>query len=150
MFTGLCEYIVSCVSPDHHASRRRIHAIGRMTWDVSGSDCTDLDITQRPDSLRLVFCLEGNHVCQLNWPARKAYRASPFDPPSGKCSAHGTKVQFYDTPKEAAAHAKADQKLVLVLHVSGLFEDPDVDRLIGIISSINSNAGIDSRSFAFA
>jgi hypothetical protein len=48
----------------------------------------------------------------------------PFDPPSGKCSAHGTSVQFYDTPNEAAAHARAEQKLVLVLHVSGLFEDP--------------------------
>jgi hypothetical protein len=48
----------------------------------------------------------------------------PFDPPSGKCSAHGTSVQFYDTPNEAAAHAKAEQKLVLVLHVSGIFEDP--------------------------
>ena len=48
----------------------------------------------------------------------------PFDPPNAKCSGHGTSVQFYNTPKEAAAHAKAEQKLVLVLHVSGLFEDP--------------------------
>ena len=48
----------------------------------------------------------------------------PFDPPSAKCSGHGTSVQFYDTPKEAAAHARAEQKLVLVLHVSGIFEDP--------------------------
>src|SRR5205823_10395552 len=50
----------------------------------------------------------------------------PFDPPSAKCSGHGTSVQFYDTPKDAAAHAKAEQKLVLVLHVSGLFEDPSL------------------------
>ncbi|HTK76123.1 MAG TPA: hypothetical protein VL371_12750 [Gemmataceae bacterium] len=48
----------------------------------------------------------------------------PFDPPTAKCSGHGTSVQFYDTPNEAAAHAKAEQKLVLVLHVSGVFEDP--------------------------
>jgi hypothetical protein len=48
----------------------------------------------------------------------------PFDPPSAKCSGHGTSVQFYDTPTEAAAHAKAEQKLVLVLHLSGIFEDP--------------------------
>jgi hypothetical protein len=59
------------------------------------------------------------------WVATTALAADrPFDPPSGGCSAHGTSVQFYDTPKEAAAHAKAEQKLVLVLHVSGLFEDP--------------------------
>jgi len=40
------------------------------------------------------------------------------------CSAHGTKVDFLDSPKEAAAKAKKDQKLVFVLHVSGNFEDP--------------------------
>ena len=49
----------------------------------------------------------------------------PFDPPSAaKCSSHGTSVQFYDTPTEAASRAKAEQKLVLVLHLSGIFEDP--------------------------
>jgi hypothetical protein len=37
---------------------------------------------------------------------------------------HGTKIEFVDTPKEAAAQAKKDQKLVFVLHVSGHFEDP--------------------------
>jgi hypothetical protein len=41
---------------------------------------------------------------------------------AGGC--HGTKVDFVDTPKEAAAQAKKEQKLVLVLHVSGHFEDP--------------------------
>ncbi|HMF14499.1 MAG TPA: hypothetical protein VKE94_19420, partial [Gemmataceae bacterium] len=37
---------------------------------------------------------------------------------------HGTKIDFLDTPKEAATQAKKEQKLVLVLHVSGHFEDP--------------------------
>ena len=37
---------------------------------------------------------------------------------------HGTKIDFVDSPKEAAAQAKKEQKLVLVLHVSGHFEDP--------------------------
>jgi hypothetical protein len=37
---------------------------------------------------------------------------------------HGTQVTFVDTPKEAAAQAKKEQKLVFVLHVSGNFEDP--------------------------
>ena len=36
----------------------------------------------------------------------------------------GTKVDFVDTPKEAAALAKKQEKLVFVLHVSGHFEDP--------------------------
>jgi hypothetical protein len=37
---------------------------------------------------------------------------------------HGTKIDFVDTPKEAAAQAKKEEKLVFVLHVSGHFEDP--------------------------
>ena len=41
----------------------------------------------------------------------------------GSCG-FGTKVDFVDTPREAAALAKKQEKLVLVLHVSGHFEDP--------------------------
>jgi len=40
------------------------------------------------------------------------------------CSKHGTQVEFVDTPKEAAEQAKKEQKLVFVLHISGVFEDP--------------------------
>jgi hypothetical protein len=40
------------------------------------------------------------------------------------CSAHGTKIDFYDTPSQAATQALKAEKLVLVLHVSGHFEDP--------------------------
>ena len=36
----------------------------------------------------------------------------------------GTKVEFVDTPREAAALARKQEKLVFVLHVSGNFEDP--------------------------
>lgn len=36
----------------------------------------------------------------------------------------GTTVEFVDSPKEAAALAKKEQKLVFILHVSGNFEDP--------------------------
>jgi len=42
---------------------------------------------------------------------------------AGTCG-HGTKIEFVDNPKEAATIAKKEQKLVLVLHVSGHFEDP--------------------------
>jgi hypothetical protein len=36
----------------------------------------------------------------------------------------GTTIDFVDTPKEAAAQAKKEEKLVFILHVSGNFEDP--------------------------
>ncbi len=41
-----------------------------------------------------------------------------------KPACYGTKVDFVDSPKEAAALAKKEEKLVFVLHVSGHFEDP--------------------------
>ena len=37
---------------------------------------------------------------------------------------YGTSVAFVDTPKEAAELARKGQKLVLVLHVSGHFDNP--------------------------
>ena len=40
------------------------------------------------------------------------------------CGSHGTRVEFVDTPKEAADLAKKQEKLVFVLHLSGVFEDP--------------------------
>ena len=43
----------------------------------------------------------------------------------GCTKSHGTSVQFFDTPSEAATQAKKEQKLVFVLHISGNFENPD-------------------------
>ena len=43
---------------------------------------------------------------------------------AGEACGHGTKLDFVGSPKEAASIAKKEQKLVLVLHVSGYFEDP--------------------------
>jgi hypothetical protein len=37
---------------------------------------------------------------------------------------HGTKIDFMENPKDAAAAARKAEKLVMVLHVSGHFEDP--------------------------
>jgi hypothetical protein len=37
----------------------------------------------------------------------------------------GTSVKFLPTPVDAAKQALKEHKLVLVLHVSGDFEDPD-------------------------
>ena len=50
--------------------------------------------------------------------------AGPVAPASDTCGKHGTAVEFVATPSAAAARAKAEQKLVFVLHVSGHFEDP--------------------------
>ena len=47
-----------------------------------------------------------------------------IDKTESSCGKHGTTVEFVDSPKEAAKQAKLEEKLVLVLHVSGLFEDP--------------------------
>jgi hypothetical protein len=54
--------------------------------------------------------------------------AKPKPAPAPKegetCGVHGTSVHLYDTPKEAAAKALKEEKLVFILHVSGEFEDP--------------------------
>lgn len=48
------------------------------------------------------------------------------DEDCGKCGSkkYGTTVVWAGSPADAAKKAKEEQKLVLVLHVSGYFEDP--------------------------
>jgi hypothetical protein len=41
------------------------------------------------------------------------------------CGDYGTTVHFEPTPSAAAKKALKEEKLVFVLHVSGLFENPD-------------------------
>jgi hypothetical protein len=50
-----------------------------------------------------------------------ALMIAAFARAEGSC---GTAIEFVDTPKEAAAEAKKQEKLVFILHVSGHFEDP--------------------------
>jgi hypothetical protein len=45
--------------------------------------------------------------------------------PEAACGNYGTSVHFLKTPSEAARQAVKEEKLVFVLHVSGLFENPD-------------------------
>ena len=53
-------------------------------------------------------------------------RADKSDEDGASCSSYGgTAVKFYKTPTEAATQAKKSEKLVMVLHVSGSFENPD-------------------------
>jgi hypothetical protein len=42
------------------------------------------------------------------------------------CKGYGTSVRFDPTPSEAAKRAKQEEKLVFVLHISGIFEDPNL------------------------
>ena len=52
-------------------------------------------------------------------------QVKPITPAAeGTCGKFGTSVDFVNTPSEAAKKAKKEEKLVLVLHVSGHFEDP--------------------------
>ncbi len=44
-------------------------------------------------------------------------------PTKTTCARHGTTIDFVESPKDAAALAKKDEKLVLILHISGHFED---------------------------
>ncbi len=41
------------------------------------------------------------------------------------CGDHGTNVHFEPNPSAAAKKALKEEKLVLVLHISGLFENSD-------------------------
>ena len=42
------------------------------------------------------------------------------------CNKYGTSVQFEKSPSDAATRALKEEKLVIVLHISGLFEDPNL------------------------
>ncbi len=52
--------------------------------------------------------------------------ALPATVRAGDCAKHGTQVNFVDTPKEAAELAKKQEKLVFVLHLSGVFVVPNL------------------------
>ena len=53
-----------------------------------------------------------------------AWAASPATKPA-TCGEYGTSIQFEKSPSDAAKKALKDEKLVMVLHISGYFEDPD-------------------------
>lgn len=62
----------------------------------------------------------------LSVPAVLAQKGGLKDIVGATCTGdHGTNVHFEATPKDAAKKAEKEQKLVMVLHISGLFEDPD-------------------------
>lgn len=50
---------------------------------------------------------------------------SPIASEAATCGDHGTSVHFEANPSAAAKKALKEEKLVLVLHISGLFENSD-------------------------
>ena len=75
----------------------------------------------------LLFSAVGLWLAQLGVAgARDVKPTPPTKPaePAATCGNHGTSIDFLESPSEAAAKAKKEEKLVLVLHVSGNFEDP--------------------------
>jgi hypothetical protein len=73
--------------------------------------------------MRLAHCLAAGFCLALASPGLLP-AAEKSDKQESSCGNHGTTIDFLDTPKEAAALAKKEGKLVFVLHVSGNFEDP--------------------------
>lgn len=59
--------------------------------------------------------------------AAASSKKSPGAKPSQAegCGDHGTSVHFEPNPSAAARKALKEEKLVMVLHISGLFEDRD-------------------------
>jgi hypothetical protein len=53
-----------------------------------------------------------------------AVAKSPSFKEETSCGDYGTSVHFENTPIDAAKAAKKDGRLVMVLHISGHFEDP--------------------------
>jgi hypothetical protein len=53
----------------------------------------------------------------------EARAAKPAE--AATCGQYGTSVHFEKTPSEAARKALKEEKLVMVLHVSGDFENPE-------------------------
>ena len=50
----------------------------------------------------------------------------PAEPPAAACPVdhrYGTRVDFVESPTEAAEKARKDKKLLFVLHVAGNFEE---------------------------
>ncbi len=62
--------------------------------------------------------------CSL--PASAADKAAPGKgSAAATCGDYGTSIHFEKTPKDAAKKALKEEKLVFVVHVSGLFEESD-------------------------
>ena len=58
--------------------------------------------------------------------AQAALAKNPSPKAEKSCGEYGTSIFFEPTPVDAAKAAKKDGRLVMVLHISGHFEDPNL------------------------
>ena len=77
----------------------------------------------------LRFLLAGLCASLMGYGVQAGDVASPLVKPKpsegATCGDYGTNVHFEKTPSIAARKALKEEKLVMVLHVSGLFEDSE-------------------------
>jgi hypothetical protein len=64
-------------------------------------------------------------LCAPGWAGGKKGGPGPGLEPETCSGDHGTNVHFEKNVKDAAAKALKQEKLVLAIHISGYFEDPD-------------------------
>ncbi len=72
--------------------------------------------------LLAVAALTASFTLSASAGGKKTASPLPIEP---TCGDHGTSVKFAKDPKEAATKAAKEEKLVLVIHISGYFEEPD-------------------------
>ncbi len=75
---------------------------------------------------RFIYCVMAVLLLVTN---RTLVSAEPGFTAPGKevCTGdYGTRVTFEKTPNDAARAAKKQEKLVMILHISGHFEDPNL------------------------
>jgi hypothetical protein len=63
-------------------------------------------------------------VCTILMSNNLGFTKSPSLKKEATCGDYGTAVHFEDSPQIASKIAKKEGKLVLILHVSGHFEEP--------------------------
>jgi len=76
-------------------------------------------------SVGLISCLWFLSAIASELPGGAVKKAPPPVGAAESCGDYGTSVHFVSTPSVAARQALKEEKLVFILHVSGLFEDPD-------------------------
>jgi hypothetical protein len=76
--------------------------------------------------VRRMFLFTAAGLLSALWLCNASARDAASKKPAETCNGDfGTTVHFEATPSAAARKALKEHKLVCVLHVSGLFENPD-------------------------
>lgn len=75
--------------------------------------------------MRIKAILAALGLLAMGWATSAQGREVPGKSEAATCGEYGTSVHFEKTPSDAARRALKEEKLVMVLHVSGLFENSD-------------------------